>query len=385
MSASAKQQAQIASLKGTIKALQRREAARPPRSKGPGNRSAGPSSSSTTFPGGSSHNNKRPYVLENDEFIENINSSIEFRVRSLSVNPGQSAVFPWLSSMAKNFEKYRFEFLEFYYRPRVSGFAAAGQRGQVIMSFDYDASDPPPTDKQQMEATWPHKDDMPYKEIRLNLPIAELTGPGGKYVRPGLPPTGTDIKTYDAGVLHIATSGMESLDAYIGELRVRYRAILLIPVLESATVAHSKTIAVTYGDNDGVSSGNVDLNMGNSHIGPNPLGITSASDGSIVLPDGEFWITCDITVNNVTEGGAINTFKAGPILPPSWRTDEYSDPTIIFISAGVNANSWSVTYFFTSLSSPDTGHYTNKFQLTTEVILSAGVCDLSVKCSIQAC
>ena len=113
-----------------------------------------------------------------------------------------------------------------------------------------------------MEATWPHKDDMPYKEVRLNLPIAELTGPGGKYVRPGLPPTGTDIKTYDVGVLHIATSGMESLDAYIGELRVRYRAILLIPVLESATVAHSKTIAVTYGDNDGVNS-NVDMNMGN--------------------------------------------------------------------------------------------------------------------------
>ena len=103
----------------------------------------------------------------------------------------------------------------------MTGFAAAGQRGQVIMSFDYDASDHPPTDKQQMEATWPHKDDMPYKEIRLNLPIAELTGPGGKYVRPGLPPTGTDIKTYDVGVLHIATSGMESLDAYIGELRVR--------------------------------------------------------------------------------------------------------------------------------------------------------------------
>ena len=131
MSASAKQQAQIASLKGTIKALQRREAARPPRSKGPGNRSAGPSSSSTTFPGGSSHNNKRPYVLENDEFIENINSSIEFRVRSLSVNPGQSTAFPWLSSMAKNFEKYRFEFLEFYYRPRVSGF--------LITSWDQEA------------------------------------------------------------------------------------------------------------------------------------------------------------------------------------------------------------------------------------------------------
>lgn len=386
MSASAKQTAQIASLKGTLKALQRREAARSSRQKGPGNRSAGPSSSSTTFPGGSSHNNKRPYLLENDEFIENINSSIEFRVRSLSVNPGQSAVFPWLASMAKNFEKYRFEYLEFYYRPRVSGFAAAGQRGQVIMSFDYDAADPPPTDKQQMEATWPHKDDMPYKEIRLNLPIAELTGPGGKYVRPGLPPTGTDIKTYDAGLLHIATSGMDSLDAYIGELRVRYRAILLVPVLESTAVAHSKTIAVTYGGNDGVE-GSFDMSMGHGFIGPNTLGVTSDPDGSIVLPNGEFWITVCIQVKNVDGGGNISVFKAQPILPASWRTEEYNDTAITFESAGVYSQSFCATYFFTSLASSDTAHYTNKFQLNAEISFGGGgtEADVSCQCSIQAC
>lgn len=386
MSASAKQAAQIASLKGTLKALQRREAARSKRQKGPGNSSAGPSSSSTTFPSGSSHNNKRPYVLENDEFIENINSSVEFRVRSLSVNPGQSTVFPWLASMAKNFEKYRFEYLEFYYRPRVSGFAAAGQRGQVIMSFDYDAADSPPTDKQQMEATWPHKDDMPYKEVRLVLPVPELTGPGGKYVRPGLPTTGTDIKTYDAGVLHIATSGMDSLDAYIGELRVRYRAILLVPVLESTTVAHSKTVAVCYGDMDGVATGSNDMLMGNSHLGPNTLGVEYNSDGSITLPNGEFWITVNTTINNVTGGGAINLFKMSPILPPSWRTDEYSDPQVIFQSAGLNNLTSSATYFFTSLSSPDTGHYTNKFQLAYELeVSSSGVADVTCVTSICAC
>lgn len=343
--------------------MQRRDQAATKRryaaSRRPGNSSAGPSSSSSTFPGGSSYDNKRPYILENDEFITNVDSSLDFKVSSYSVNPGQLAVFPWLSVMAKNYEKYSFEHLEFYFRPRVSGYATAGQRGQVIMSFDYDASDVPPTSKQQMEATHPHTDDMPYKEQRLKLSPGELTPKEGKYVRPGLQPTNTDIKTYDAGVLHVATDGMDVV-AFIGELRVRYKVHLRVPVMEALdNFKPSKFITVAHGKNDGVT-GNFTLDLDNL-FKPNYLSAVSNHDGSIGLPTGQYWI--DVNVNfNTADSNPLTTVVIDQILPPGALEEHYTKQKLEVQAAGITGNTLVGRFLFTSRSD-DPARYTNKFQL----------------------
>lgn len=376
MSASAKQAATIASLKGTLKAMQRRDQAATKRrfaaSRRPGNSSAGPSSSSATFPGGSSFDNKRPYTLENDEFIVNVDSSLKFKVSSYSVNPGQSALFPWLSVMAKNYEKYSFEYLEFYFRPRVSGYAAAGQRGQVIMSFDYDASDVPPTSKQQMEATHPHTDDMPYKEQRLKLSPNDLTPKEGKFVRPGLQPTNTDIKTYDAGLLHVATEGME-VEAFIGELRVRYKVHLRVPVMEALdNFKPSKFIAVAHGHNDGVT-GNFYLDhvSGSEPISPNNLSLVANDDGSIGLPTGQYWI--DVNVNfNTVDSSPLTTIILSQILPGPALEQHYTKQKLEVQSAGITGNTLAGRFLFTSRSDDPT-QYTNKFQLDCSLTGNADV------------
>lgn len=331
-----------------------------------GNRSAGPSSSARTFPGGSSYNNSKPYVLENDEFIENIQSSTDFRVRSLSVNPGQSAVFPWLSTMAKNFEKYRFERLEFYYRPRVSGFAEAGQRGQVVMSFDFDAADASPTNKQQMESTFPHRDDMPYKEIILPLKPSDLTPMSGKYVRAGLPPPNTDIKTYDAGVLHVATSGMVSLDAYIGELRVRYRAVLTVPVLEPpAAFTPSKVVATTEGYNNGAISPTA-LALA-QNLNYNPIGVSyNPTTGGIVLPYGQYWIDVGVQFTDcstVDPNSGLLELIISPELPSSAQQEDYSSNEIIYQLSATNTGAQTCTGRWFWTSSAPSSSFTNEFQL----------------------
>jgi hypothetical protein len=120
--------------------------------------------------------NRTEMVIEEDEYIAEVTPSNEpnFANVAYSVNPGQVATFPWLSTIAKNFEKYEFEYLEFYYKREVSEYASNGQTGKVILSFETDASDAPPTTKTQIEATDPHEDAMPCENFSLKVPESML-------------------------------------------------------------------------------------------------------------------------------------------------------------------------------------------------------------------
>jgi hypothetical protein len=178
--------------------------------------------------------NKQSFLVGESEYVGEITPSASpaFSLQQFPVNPGQAGMFPWLSAIAKNFEKYEFESLAFEYKREVSEFATNGQTGKVIMSFDCDASDAAPTTKQQMEDTDPHVDCMPCENMRLVVPqrmLRRLTD--AFFVRPGALPLNTDIKTYDLGVLNVACQGTAA-NTSVGELHVHYRLRLRIPVLE---------------------------------------------------------------------------------------------------------------------------------------------------------
>jgi len=172
-------------------------------------------------------------VVEEDEYIGDIVGSVAFASTQYNVNIGQSSTFPWASKIAALFEKYHFDMLEFYYTREVSEYATNGQSGKVMLSFDYDASDPPPANKQQVLDTVPHADAMPcIPVLKLNVNTSEMKSQDGWYVRTGAQPANTDIKTYDCGVLSVSTYGCANTTT-IGELRVRYRCTLHVPVLEA--------------------------------------------------------------------------------------------------------------------------------------------------------
>jgi hypothetical protein len=179
--------------------------------------------------------NSRDCVEEQDEYIADITVTNEpnFVNVAYPVNPGQAQTFPWLSRLAVNFEKYEFEFLEFYVKRLVSEYATAGQGGKVILSFDTDASDPAPISKQQMEDTDPHVDAMACQDQVLTLGPKHLHGRDDAwFVRSAGQPANTDIKTYDIGNLNVATSAITA-NVPVGELHVRYRVRLMTPILES--------------------------------------------------------------------------------------------------------------------------------------------------------
>jgi hypothetical protein len=181
-----------------------------------------------------SASNRKDFVIEEDEYVAEVTPANEpnFNVVQYPVNPGQVATFPWLSTIAKNFQKYCFEYLEFYYKREVSEFAANGQTGKVIYSFDTDAADPPPFGKQDMEATDPHEDALPSENFSMVVPKKMLVPilSDAHFVRPGALPALADIKTYDVGNLNIATQ-FTAANTATGELHVRYRVRLMIPIL----------------------------------------------------------------------------------------------------------------------------------------------------------
>jgi len=177
--------------------------------------------------------NKRSCVFSESEFVAAVTVANQpnFNAVQFPVNPGQSTLFPWLSKMAQNYEKYRFVKLGFRFKREVSEFATNGQVGKVMMMFDQDAGNGPPGTKQVLEDWDPHSDGMPCENIYLSVPPIMLRKfIDGFYVRTAGLPGAADIKTFDVGNFYIATQGIVN-NVEVGELHVDYTVELFSPVL----------------------------------------------------------------------------------------------------------------------------------------------------------
>jgi len=231
-------------------------------------------------------------TVEEDEFIADIVGSTGFATVSFPVNPGQVSTFPWLSKQAAQWEKYRWDYLEFYYKPEVSAFATNGQAGKVILSMDYDASDAPPSNKQQAEDTDPHTDAMPYEDLLLILdPYQMFEMADSKYVRPGGLPGSTDIKTYDSGNLSVSTIGNTN-NSLLGELHVRYAVTFEVPVLETSaggSVPANNQVAVFQTSTFQTLITATPTTLALTNALANGVGAVNTA-GSIVLPAGNYLV-----------------------------------------------------------------------------------------------
>jgi hypothetical protein len=282
------------------------------------------------FPSGKGRfNNVRSQLIVEDEFITDVVGSQDFATTAYPINPGQAGVFPWGSKIAALYEKYEFEYLEFYYKPIVNAFASQGGFGKVMLSAIYDALGTSPATKQQVEDSAPHSDCMPYESASLRLDRAQLRGlSGGKYVRPGAQPANSDLRVYDGGKFFFSTAQFSAtgIGTAIGELRVRYKVRVSYPLLEAAAVAggvvHYSTVAAVTANNFAggsfVAGGSVNLSaitVGTNEIvfpenlpgnyliviqvqgGTSASAITAASDG-------------DATALNLLSSGTLDATNA---------------------------------------------------------------------------
>lgn len=136
-------------------------------------------------------------------------------------NPGQVHSFPWLSTLAQNFDEYKFDKLELSYEPAVGTDAD----GKLLCTFDPDVLDEFPDTKQELLQARVQLDAMPWNRSKLVVPSDLLSE--YRFVRPASLPAGADQHVYDAGVFNMCAPGAPA--TMIGEVFVTYKVRLRTP------------------------------------------------------------------------------------------------------------------------------------------------------------
>jgi len=183
--------------------------------------------------------------VRHEEYIADIASTPTgvFQVQQFFINPGLSTMFPWLSRMASNYEKYRFIKLIFEYRAKCS----TASNGTVISMIDYDCSDNPPATKAIMlgqnsvdSNIWLSHE---FKANPFNLHDVIPD----RYIRNDLLPQNVDQKMYDVGAYYVATQGNTDGSTAGGELFVVYDVLLVTPQLNNANTGFAGASATSGG------------------------------------------------------------------------------------------------------------------------------------------
>ena len=178
----------------------------------------------------------RSLVVRHREFIGDVITGPDsgFNITNFSINPGLYETFPWMSTIAQNFEQYRVNGMVFEFKSTSADALNSTNTalGTVIMATEYNSDSPAFTTKQQMEN---HEFANSAKQSCSILHPIEcarnLTTISELYTRTGDVPSGQDLRLYDLGRFGIATVGQQGANVNIGELWVTYEIELLKPQL----------------------------------------------------------------------------------------------------------------------------------------------------------
>jgi hypothetical protein len=332
--------------------------------------------------GKSGFGNKKCITISETEYIQEYTTAAAtsgaFYVgSSLPVNPGQASTFPWLSTIAANYQKYKFLALEFFYEPEVTQYAPTGANiGKVVMAAEYNSSLGAPNNKEDMEDIEPNANDMPYEVIKLRLDPKELNpNSDAKFIRSAGLPGGSDIKTYDCANIFVANQGQTAATTVLGELHVRYTVMLCDPIIlgqlgvpnnYSVTSLQDTGAALTNGINyqpllAAVSSANV--------VNTNGVGVINKV-GSIVPPLGNYlWFVQSTAVNtgqNLT-GFSVQMQKNGSTQGVS---DQVTSNALLALNLSVNSQGFvscngtdAITFILTAYFASGTTTATTVFTL----------------------
>jgi hypothetical protein len=169
----------------------------------------------------------RPLRIKQSERVATITANSTatfFKADGFVLNPANPATFPWLSSIAKLFDKYKFHKLRFTYVNN----APTDHPGNVSIAVDFDTLDATPASSAAMSNLAKCKTFAPWKSESLDIPVSRRGNNTWLYTEDAqaLANANIDLKTYNLGKFYVSTEGMSASEV-AGYLMVEYDVELL--------------------------------------------------------------------------------------------------------------------------------------------------------------
>lgn len=226
--------------------------------------------------------------LTHKEYLQDITATTAFSNQSFSINAGLSGTFPFLSSLAQNYEKYIIHGLCFTF---ISNSANALNStntalGSIIMACDYNALDSSFETKQDALATTFSVSGKPSDNLTLAVECdPKIIGEVKKFIRSGSISgvSNASLNNYDWGNFQIMSQGQQAT-SIVGELHVSYDIELIFP---QSSVPRGLNLKIGKFHLNSVSNSN---RLGTSQTTSlNTLGVI-LSDNTITIPANSYGI-----------------------------------------------------------------------------------------------
>jgi len=117
----------------------------------------------------------------------------------ISVNPGVSTQFPWLSKLSRAYDKYNWKKLDFVYSSGMS----ASTFGEAVISPDYDPMDPNPLDSYTARQSVDSVSGPVWTPMTCHVTNPRRNGDNGLFLRHAAVGPGEDTRLMDALKLHM--------------------------------------------------------------------------------------------------------------------------------------------------------------------------------------
>jgi hypothetical protein len=183
-------------------------------------------------------------VVSHREYLGDITGTVAFTNRTFPINPGSAITFPWLATIAQNYQQYRIHGIIFEFRPLITDFVTSGAPGVVVMATNYNADEPAYTTKQAMENSEYAVSVKPTCNLMHGVECASnQTVLSELYVRPAGLASNLDLKFTDLGNFQFATQGNPT--QLLGELWCSYTVEFFKPVLPNDVGGNVQSQSIT--------------------------------------------------------------------------------------------------------------------------------------------
>lgn len=182
---------------------------------------------------------KTGVVISHSELITGLfvgaGAPTAYNAVKLVINPGKFSTFPWLATIATNYDKYVFRKLRFIYMPLV----ATSVSGRAGLAYDYDSSDAVPGNRADFFSMTKHSEAAIWAPISLDVPLDNVERFTNTH-------TLTDSKLIDVGsIIYMSDASSATAGSVVGDVLCEYEVELRRPQ-SSAYVTQSLSFTTGY-------------------------------------------------------------------------------------------------------------------------------------------